>query len=56
MISGYPLVIVPELTDLTSGHAATLLSYVEGGGVLVVFSSQSDLDSLVDPRGEPTPP
>jgi hypothetical protein len=51
MISGYPLVIVPELMDLTSGHAATLLSYVEGGGVLIVFSSQGDLDTLVDQRG-----
>ena len=51
MISGYPLVIVPELTDLTPGHATTLLSYVEGGGVLVVFSSPGDLDSLVVQRG-----
>ncbi|TRO47775.1 hypothetical protein E2P65_03890 [Candidatus Bathyarchaeota archaeon] len=51
MISGYPLVIVPELVDLTSGHAAVLLDYVEGGGVLVVFSSPGDLDTLVVQRG-----
>ena len=51
MISGYPLVIVPELVDLTPGHAATLLSYVEKGGVLIVFSSHGDLDTLVAQRG-----
>jgi len=32
----YPVVVIPELNDLIESHAATLMEYVNGGGVLVV--------------------
>ncbi|MGB2955097.1 MAG: hypothetical protein WBB64_03915 [Anaerolineales bacterium] len=31
----YPVVLIPELSDLIESHAATLMEYVNGGGVLV---------------------
>ncbi len=31
----YPVVVIPELNDLIESHAATLMEYVNGGGILV---------------------
>lgn len=35
LLSSYPVILIPELNDLIESHAATLLGYVDGGGVLV---------------------
>ncbi len=50
-LSGYPMAIIPELSDITPNHAAALLSYVEGGGRLVVFATHEMLDDIVAQRG-----
>ncbi len=34
-LRSYPVVVIPELNDLIESHAATLMEYVDGGGVLV---------------------
>lgn len=57
----YPVIIVPELADITEKHAATLLQYLESGGDLVIFITQKRLENIVahaqhgdkDPQGNP---
>ena len=50
-LSGYPVAVVPELSDITPNHAAALLSYAEGGGRLVVFATHEMLDRILAQRG-----
>jgi len=37
MLGSYPVLVLPELGDLTESHAATLVEYVDAGGVLVTY-------------------
>jgi len=36
-LRSYPVVVLPEMSDLIESHAATLMEYVDGGGVLVTY-------------------
>ena len=44
----YPVIIVPELDDITENHAAILLQYLENGGNLVVFFTSRGLHDIED--------
>ncbi|MHC1740114.1 MAG: hypothetical protein AB9897_03270 [Anaerolineaceae bacterium] len=50
-LTPFPLVIVPQLDDITPNHADILLQYVTQGGKLVVFTTQNDLNNLTPHRG-----
>ncbi|MER6052487.1 beta-galactosidase [Streptomyces sp. NPDC001793] len=56
-LSGYRMVVVPNLYLLTAGDAARLAAYVRGGGCLVVsfFSGIVDACDRVHPGGYPGP-
>ncbi|BCJ38435.1 beta-galactosidase [Actinocatenispora thailandica] len=56
-LSGYRLVVVPNLYLLDAADAARLTSYVEGGGILVVsfFSGIVDPDDRAHLGGHPAP-
>ena len=49
-ITGYDLVIVPELMDSTPTHARIMLDYVNQGGNLLVFTSSSNLNTVQSQR------
>jgi hypothetical protein len=42
----YPVIIIPELTDLTDNHADRLLQYVNGGGKLLISSTLAQIDQI----------
>jgi len=50
-LTGYDLVIVPELADLTPTHAQIMLDYVNQGGNLLVFTTASNLNTIQGQRG-----
>ncbi len=51
-LSQYPVIIVPELFDVTEKHADLLLRYAENGGKLIVFATQDMLNNIQAQRGE----
>ena len=54
-ITGYDLVVVPELTDVTPTHAQIMIDYVNQGGTLLVFTSMSNINTIQNQRGmDPT--
>jgi len=54
-LTGYDLVIVPELMDLTPTHAQIMIDYVQQGGNLLVFTSNSNLNTIQNQRdSDPT--
>ncbi len=50
-----PLVIVPQLDDITPNHADILLQYVKQGGKLLVFSTSDLLGNIDWERGQDSP-
>jgi hypothetical protein len=38
-LAQYKIVMIPELYQLTEGHAEILMQYMEGGGILLIFST-----------------
>ena len=47
-LTPYPVIMIPELFNLTEGHAKILTQYMEDGGTLVIFStpeSTGDMDA-----------
>ena len=50
-ITGYNLVIIPELTDTTPTHAQIMIDYVNQGGTLLVFTSTSNINTIQNQRG-----
>jgi hypothetical protein len=50
-LHNYSVVVVPELTDVTVGHAETLLNYTQTGGTLLAFATPAQLDDLETHRG-----
>lgn len=49
----YPIIIIPELPDVTETHADILLQYVENGGKLIVFATQDMLTQIEGEAGGP---
>jgi hypothetical protein len=51
-LSPYPLVIVPELSDITPNHADVLLQYVNQGGKLIVYSNAVFIENIAAQRSQ----
>jgi hypothetical protein len=54
-LTPYPIVIVPELDDITPNHVDILLQYVRHGGRLVVFTNPDHINTLTYHRGQSEP-
>lgn len=50
-ISGYELVIIPELSDITDNHAEILIEYMESGGIVLVFTTPVHISDIDNQRG-----
>lgn len=51
LLRTYPVLVIPELNDLIETHAATLLDYIDGGGVVVAYV-EDDLGLEVQREGD----
>ena len=54
-LSSYPLLLVPELGDITPNHASILLQYVKQGGKAILFTTPEHIESLTWHRGQTEP-
>ena len=51
----YPVIILPELGDITPNHAGILLQYARQGGKVVIFTTPDHINNLTYHRGQSNP-